>query len=107
MSGTYSNAPCTQEGYKCFQNTTILVDFLVILLFYETKIPMVIGRSKCSLILGFFFGKYEISKLHEEWKISPFQVSVGVRFKKWGWCTSILPKCHEVPHNSKIKKSKN
>jgi hypothetical protein len=29
--------------------------------------------------------------------------SVEVTFKKWGCCTPILPKCQEVPHNSKNK----
>jgi hypothetical protein len=40
MSGTYSNAPCTEEGYKKFPlQLAILMEFLVISLFYETKIP--------------------------------------------------------------------
>jgi hypothetical protein len=29
--------------------------------------------------------------------------SVRASFKKWGHCTPILPKCQEVPHNSKKK----
>jgi hypothetical protein len=42
MSGTYSNAPCTEERYKKNSNTVaILVEFFVISLFYETKIPTV------------------------------------------------------------------
>jgi hypothetical protein len=40
-SGTYSNAPCTKEGYKKFPLLAILVEFFVIALFHETKIPMV------------------------------------------------------------------
>jgi hypothetical protein len=42
MSRTYSNAPCTKEGV---QKTSITlaehVEFLVISIFYETKIPTV------------------------------------------------------------------
>ena len=38
MSGTYSNPPCTEEGYKTL---AILVGFLVNSLFHEAKIPMV------------------------------------------------------------------
>jgi hypothetical protein len=42
MSGTYSIAPCTEEGYKKFSITlTILVNFLEISFFHETKIPTV------------------------------------------------------------------
>jgi hypothetical protein len=42
MSGTYSNAPCTKEGYKKFLIIlAILVEFLVISLLHETKIPTV------------------------------------------------------------------
>jgi hypothetical protein len=41
MSGTYSNAPCTEEGYKNFPLLAILVEFFVILLFHQTKIPTV------------------------------------------------------------------
>jgi hypothetical protein len=32
--------------------------------------------------------------------------SIRASFKKWGCCTPILPKCQEVPHNSKQKKIK-
>jgi hypothetical protein len=32
--------------------------------------------------------------------------SVGATFKKWGCCTPTLPKCHDVPHNSKRKQKK-
>jgi hypothetical protein len=40
MNGTYSNAPCTEEGYKKMSIIlAILVDFLGISLFHETKIP--------------------------------------------------------------------
>jgi hypothetical protein len=42
MSGTYSNAPCTKEGYKKISITLAkLVEFLVISVFHETKIRMV------------------------------------------------------------------
>jgi hypothetical protein len=42
MSGTYSNAPYTREGYKKISITLpILVELLVISLFHEIKIPMV------------------------------------------------------------------
>jgi hypothetical protein len=42
MSGTYSSAPCTEEGYK--KNSiilAILVEFFVISIFHETNIPTV------------------------------------------------------------------
>jgi hypothetical protein len=40
MSGTYSNAPCTEEGYKKISIIlTILEEFLINSLFHETKIP--------------------------------------------------------------------
>jgi hypothetical protein len=71
MSGTFSNAPCTQEGYKFFSIIlAILVEFLVISLFHETKIPMV--DMKVQVYSNFSkknWEKNEISKLHEEWKI--------------------------------------
>ena len=42
MSGTYSNAPYTKEGYKKISITlAIIVEFFVIALFHETKIPTV------------------------------------------------------------------
>jgi hypothetical protein len=42
MNGTYSNAPCIEEGYQKNSITlAILKEFLVISLFYWTKIPMV------------------------------------------------------------------
>jgi hypothetical protein len=42
MSGTYSNAPYIEEGYKTISIIlAILEEFLVILIFHETKIPMV------------------------------------------------------------------
>jgi hypothetical protein len=42
MSGTYSNALCTKEGYKKNSITlAILEEFLVNSLFYETKISIV------------------------------------------------------------------
>jgi hypothetical protein len=41
MSGTCSDAPCTEEGYKILITLAILEEFLVNLLFHETKIPMV------------------------------------------------------------------
>jgi hypothetical protein len=33
--------------------------------------------------------------------------SVGASFKIWGCCTPILPKCQEVPYNSKKQKKNN
>jgi hypothetical protein len=39
MSGTYSNAPCTEEGYKKNSITLAnLEEFLVISIFHESKI---------------------------------------------------------------------
>jgi hypothetical protein len=38
VSGAYSNAPCTEEGYKTLAK---LVEFFVISIFYKTKIPTV------------------------------------------------------------------
>jgi hypothetical protein len=53
----------------------ILEEFLVNLIFYEIKIPRMDMKV---LVYSIFrkkkFKKNEISKLHEEWKISPFQV---------------------------------
>jgi hypothetical protein len=53
----------------------ILVEFFVIFLFHETKIPTV--DMKVQVPSNFSknnFEKNEISKLHEEWKIELFQV---------------------------------
>jgi hypothetical protein len=42
MSGTYSNAPYTEKGYKFFSIILAkLVEFFVISIFHETKIPTV------------------------------------------------------------------
>jgi hypothetical protein len=41
ISGTYSNPPFTEEGYKKFPLLAILMEFFVISFFHETKIPMV------------------------------------------------------------------
>jgi hypothetical protein len=41
MSGTYSNAPCTEEGYKNFHYTSNSCGFFCDFIFYETRIPMV------------------------------------------------------------------
>jgi hypothetical protein len=67
MSGTYSNPPCTEEGYKKISITlAILVGFLVNLFFDETKIPMVDMKVQvCSKFRIFFLEKSEISTLHE------------------------------------------
>jgi hypothetical protein len=67
MSGTYSNPPCTEEGYKKISITlAILVGFLVNLFFDETKITMVDMKVQvCSKFRIFFLEKSEISTLHE------------------------------------------
>jgi hypothetical protein len=41
MSGTYSNAPCTEEGYTNFSYPSNSCGIFVIALFHETKIPTV------------------------------------------------------------------
>jgi hypothetical protein len=51
------------------------VEFLVILLFYENKIPTVNMKVKVSSNFSQKNSKEnEIFKLHEEWKIEHFQV---------------------------------
>jgi hypothetical protein len=75
MSGTYSNAPALKKGTKISITLAILVEFLVISLFHETEIPTV--DRKVQVTSNFrkkLLKKNEISKLHEEWKIQPFQV---------------------------------
>jgi hypothetical protein len=53
----------------------ILVEFFVISLFHETKIPTVDMMVQVSSNFSKKqFKKNKISKLHEEWKISPSQV---------------------------------
>jgi hypothetical protein len=71
MSETYSNPPCTEEGYKKNSITlAVLVEFLVISLFYQTKISTVDMKvHEYSNFRNFFLKKIKISKLHEEWKI--------------------------------------
>jgi hypothetical protein len=41
ISGTYSNPPCTEEGYKKIITLAILVEFFVFSFFHETKIPTI------------------------------------------------------------------
>jgi hypothetical protein len=75
--------------------------------FHETKIPTL--YMKVQVYSNFNKNKLEkneISKLHEGWKISPFQ-DVGASFKKWECCTPILPKCQAHLHNAKKKGKKN
>jgi hypothetical protein len=76
MSGTYSNAPCTEEGYKKISIIlAILKELLVNSLFHEVKIPTM--DMKVQVYSNFSHKNLEIneiSKLHEKWKISPFQV---------------------------------
>jgi hypothetical protein len=59
MSGTYSNPPCTHEGYKKNSITlAILVGFLVNSLFHETKIPTVDMKVQVnSKFRNYFFWK--------------------------------------------------
>ena len=99
ISGTYSNAPCTEEGCKKFPlHLAILEEFLVISVFHETKISTIDMKvqvySKFSKILN--------SKLHEDWKISFPQVQGQA--KLWECFIPILPKCQAHLHNTKIVK---
>ena len=74
MSGTYSNAPC-KKGIFFSIPLAILVEFLVISLFHETKILIVDWKVQVSSnFREFLLKKIEIPKLHEEWKIQHFQV---------------------------------
>jgi hypothetical protein len=42
MSGTYSKPPYSKEGYQKFSKTlAILLEFLVVSIFHETKTPIV------------------------------------------------------------------
>jgi hypothetical protein len=53
MSGTYSNAPYTEEGYKKNSITLAkLVEFFVISVFHETKIRTVDLKVQSTLNLG-------------------------------------------------------
>jgi hypothetical protein len=52
----------------------ILVEFLVISVFHETKFPTVDMKVQVYSKFSQKKEKNEISKLHEEWKISPSQV---------------------------------
>jgi hypothetical protein len=57
MSGTYSNPPCTEEGYKKISITLAnLAGFLVNSIFHETKIPTVDRKVQVwTKNLGIFF----------------------------------------------------
>jgi predicted PP-loop superfamily ATPase len=73
MSGTYSNAPCTKEGYKIFSITLAILDeFFVNSLFHLTKTRMVymmvlvysnFSKKNCE--------KNEISKLMRNGRFHP------------------------------------
>jgi hypothetical protein len=69
------------------------VEFLVIAIFYETKIPTV----DMKVHMYFKFSKNKIwKKLHLQvpWGMEDFTLpSVGASFKKWGCYAPILPKC--------------
>jgi hypothetical protein len=61
-----------------------------------------IWRSKCTLILAKKIGKKW--NLQASWGMEDFTLlSIGARFKKWGCCTPILPKCQAHPHKTKKK----
>jgi hypothetical protein len=101
MSGTYSNAPCTEEGYQKNSITlAILVDFFVIVLFHETKIPMVDMEVQMYSNFSKKIQKNEISKLHEEWKIS-YSIEVS---KNGGVVHAFFQNARSIPklpYNSK------
>jgi hypothetical protein len=46
MSGTYSNAPCTEEGSKISITLAILEELLVASIYHEIKIPTVDMKVK-------------------------------------------------------------
>jgi hypothetical protein len=61
MSGTYSNASCTKEGYKKLSITlAILEEFLVISL--QTKIPTVDMKIKV-------YSKFSKHKIWKKWNL--------------------------------------
>jgi hypothetical protein len=100
MSGIYSNVPFTEEGYKIFP-LTILVEFLVISLFHEPKIPILDMKVQVST---------NFSKNWEKMK-SPSSVRNGRvntskcrgNFQKMKGRSSKMPKCpffqNEGPKN--------
>ena len=84
MSGTYSNAPCIEKRYKNFPlHQQFFEEFLMNSLFHQTKIPtMDIKVLMYFNLTNFFLEKHKISKLYEEWKISPSQVQ-GQGLQNW------------------------
>jgi amino acid permease len=67
--------PVLKKGTKISIILAILVEFLVISLFHENKIPIVDMKVQVSSNFSIFFlENNEITKLYEEWKIVHFQV---------------------------------
>ena len=67
--------PTLKKGTKISITLVILVEFFVIVLYYETKIPTMDMKVHVSSNLCFLiWKKKKISKLYEEWKISHSQV---------------------------------
>jgi hypothetical protein len=99
MSGTYSNAPCTEEGYNKISITLAkLVEFFVISFFHETKIPMVDMK-----VLG--YSNFSKNKIRKKIK-SPSSTSVGHASKNGGVVYPFSQKAWPIPQTSQ-KKLKN
>jgi hypothetical protein len=93
--------PALKKDTKNFHYTSNSCGILVISLFHETKIPTadtkVLGCSN--------FGKKW--NLQAPWGMDDFTLpSVGASFKKWKFCTPILPKGMAQSSNFSKKKFK-
>jgi hypothetical protein len=68
--------PASKKDTKNFHYTSNSCGIFVIAIFHETKIPIVDMKVQVysNLSNKNIFKKNEISKLHEDWKISSFQV---------------------------------